>query len=77
MKPGQVDSRAAFYGWWMEDVAERGNYEEFFDWAVNEIDTKNNGTAALMLIEDGVIVRRFFKGDVDEDTLFPTASFSK
>ena len=68
---------AAFYGWWMEDAAESGNYEKFFNWAANEIDTKNNGTAALVLIEDGKIVSQYFSGDVNEDTLFPTASFSK
>ena len=31
----------------------------------------------MILIEDGLIVRRFYKGGVDKDTLFPTASFSK
>tara|TARA_B100000676_G_scaffold256234_1_gene263454 strand:- start:77 stop:1441 length:1365 start_codon:yes stop_codon:yes gene_type:complete len=68
---------AAFYGWWMDEVADRGNYEGFFDWAVTEIEGKSAGTVSLMLIEDGAVVRRFFKGGVDEDTLFPTASFSK
>ena len=49
----------AFYGWWMEDAAESGSYEKFFSWAANEIDTKNNGTAALVLIEDGEIVSQY------------------
>lgn len=67
----------AFQGWWMEGVAERGNHIKFFEWAVNEIDEKNKGTASLILIEDGEIVRQFYKGNVNENTLFPTASFSK
>ena len=67
----------AFYGWWMASVAERGNHAEFFDWAITEIDSKNSGTAALVLIEDGRVVHRFFSDEVDENTLFATASFSK
>jgi CubicO group peptidase (beta-lactamase class C family) len=67
----------AFYGWWMEPVAEHGDHAEFFDWAVNEIKAKNSGTAAFALIEDGVVVSRYFAEGVDEETLFPTASFSK
>ena len=67
----------AFRGFWMESVAVQENYEEFFDWAVNEIDENNKGTAALTLIENGEIVRQFYKGDINENTLFPTASFSK
>ena len=67
----------AFYGWWMASVAERGHHAEFFDWAITEIDSKNSGTAALVLIEDGRVVHRFFSDEVDEDTLFATASFSK
>ena len=61
----------------MTSVAERSNHAEFFDWAVKEIDSKNSGTAALVLIEDGVVVHRFFANGVDEQTLFATASFSK
>lgn len=68
---------AALYGWWMESVADDDDHEAFYHWAVNEIDTNNRGTAALVLIQDGAIVRRFFQGVVDEETLFPTASFSK
>ena len=61
----------------MASVAERGNHAEFFDWAITEIDSKNSGTAALVLIEDGRVVHRFFSDEVDENTLFATASFSK
>ena len=53
------------------------NYDQFFDWARKEIDTKNSGASALILIEDGRVVRQFYKGGVDKDTLFPTASLSK
>ncbi|MFK8021122.1 MAG: serine hydrolase domain-containing protein [Pseudomonadales bacterium] len=72
-----VAAGLAISGWWINSTAERGNSDEFFDWAVNEINTKNNGVTALMLIEDGAVTHRFFKGDADEETLFPTASFSK
>ena len=58
-------------------MADDDDHEAFYHWAVNEIDTNNRGTAALVLIQDGAIVRRFFQGVVDEETLFPTASFSK
>ena len=61
----------------MASVAERGHHAEFFDWAITEIDSKNSGTAALVLIEDGRVAHRFFSDEVDEDTLFATASFSK
>ncbi len=67
----------AFYGWWMKSVADDNDHEAFYHWAVNEIETNNRGTAALVLIQDGAIVRQFFRGDVDENTLFPTASSSK
>ena len=70
-------STAAFYGWWIEEVADRENYEQFFDWDQKEIDTKNSGASALILIEDGRVVRQFYKGGVDKDILFPAASLSK
>ncbi len=41
---------AAFYGWWIEEVADRESHEQFFDWAQKEIDTKISGTSALILI---------------------------
>ena len=44
---------------------------------LKEIDSKNSGTAALVLIEDGLVVHRFFANGLDEQTLFATASFSK
>lgn len=48
---------AALYGWWMESVADDDDHEAFYHWAVNEIDTNNRGTAALVIIQDGAIVR--------------------
>ncbi|MEM1433252.1 MAG: serine hydrolase domain-containing protein [Pseudomonadota bacterium] len=67
----------AFDGWWMRPVANRGDAAAFTAWAVAEVEAKNRGTHAFLLIEDGVIVSRHFAAGVDEHTLFPTASFSK
>lgn len=70
----------AFYGWWMQPVAEQNNTSAFFAWAVNEIATKNKGNSALVLIDDGVVEHQYFaqqQNDVNPDTLFATASFSK
>ena len=67
----------AFYGWWMSPVAERGNHAEFYAWAVDEIEAKNRGATAFVLMEDGGVVHQFFSGGADDETLFPTASFSK
>lgn len=61
----------------MNSVAEHGNHAEFYAWAVNEVETKNRGATAFMLIEDGRVVNWYFTSSVDEETLFPTASFSK
>ena len=58
-------------------MAEHGNHAEFYAWAVNRIEAKNRGTTAFMLIEGGRVVNRYFAGNVDEETLFPTASLSK
>ncbi len=61
----------------MNSVAEHGNHAEFYAWAVNRIEAKNRGTTAFMLVEGGRVVNRYFAGNVDAETLFPTASFSK
>ena len=65
-----------FHGWWIEEVADRENYDQFFDWARKK-STQKQWRLALILIEDGRVVRQFYKGGVDKDTLFPTASLSK
>lgn len=70
----------AFYGAWMSAVSEQGDTAHFFNWAVSEIESKNRGNAAFMLLEDGEVVRRYFGGSqdgVNQHTLFPTASLSK
>ena len=68
-----------FYGWWMNPIVETDDAIGFHEWAANELRSGNRGTAALVLIENGEVVNRYFGGpvDVDEQTLFPTASFSK
>ena len=71
---------AAFYGWWMSPVAAQGNTDEFYAWAVREIESSNQGNSALILMQEGEVVRQFYadsQDGVDEHTLFPTASFSK
>ena len=58
-------------------MAEQGDYAEFYAWAVSEIEANNRGTTAFVLIEEGRVVNRYFASGIDEETLFPTASFSK
>lgn len=70
----------AIDGVWMSAAVEEGNTADFYDWAVDEIKLKNTGNTAFVLLEDGEVVQQYFVGAqdiVDEDTLFPTASFSK
>ncbi len=64
----------------MSAVVEKGNADDFYEWAVGEINLKSKGNAALVLLEDGAVTQQFFVGSqdiVDENTLFSTASFSK
>jgi len=70
----------AFYGLWMSAVAASGDTPAFYNWAVSQIESKNRGNTAFVLLEDGQVVKRFFGGaqeGINEHTLFPTASFSK
>lgn len=70
----------AFYGVWMSAVAAPGSTTDFYNWAVSEIEDQNLGNSVFVLIEDGEVARQYFGGaqeGVNEDTLFPTASFSK
>ncbi|MFT7043341.1 MAG: CubicO group peptidase (beta-lactamase class C family) [Candidatus Azotimanducaceae bacterium] len=70
----------ALEGAWMSSSVATGDTDSFYAWAVNEIDSKNKGNSALVLIEDGQVAKRYFSNvqeSVDGDTLFPTASFSK
>jgi len=71
---------AAFYGVWLDPIAREGASHAFFDAAVQIIDEQNKGNAALMLIENGEIAHEYYdsvEDPVDQNTLFPTASFSK
>ncbi|GJL93130.1 serine hydrolase domain-containing protein [Hyphococcus sp.] len=68
------------YGWWMTPIAEKGDHETFFVEATQLIDHTNAGNAALILIRDGEVAGEYFaptESNIDAQTVFPTASFSK
>jgi CubicO group peptidase (beta-lactamase class C family) len=70
----------ALEGVWMTSSVTKGDTGGFYDWAVSEINSKNKGNSALVLLQNGEVAKQYFAGaqeGVDEDTLFPTASFSK
>lgn len=71
-------------GWWLTPVAERGDTKAFVAAATSMIDRASPGSVALVVIESGQILAETFSGtderksgEVNRDTLFPTASFSK
>jgi CubicO group peptidase (beta-lactamase class C family) len=67
-------------GWLHEPLAPFGDTRAFMDAAVNEINTNNQGNAALVLIQEGQIYDEFFQSPgepVDGNTLFQVASLSK
>lgn len=77
---GTIAVYLAFEGAWMTSPVMRGDTGAFYDWAVSEINAKNQGNSALVLLQDGRVAKRFFasaQDSVDGETLFPTASFSK
>lgn len=55
----------AFYGWWMKPIVSAGQTEEFFQWASSELESKNAGNAALLLIEDGQVVGENYSASRD------------
>ncbi len=70
----------AFEGAWQSPVVGANDHDAFRDWAVSELVENNKGTVAMVLLENGQLAHEFFHGpdqDVNRDTLFPTASFSK
>ncbi len=69
----------AFYGWWMTPVVAAADSDGFQQWAVNELNEKNKGSSALVLIEGGDLRFDAYQpqAKTNGDTLFPTASFSK
>lgn len=70
----------ALEGVWLSSVVATGDTDSFYDWAVSEINSKNKGNSAFILLENGKITKQYFSGaveNVNKDTLFPTASFSK
>ena len=70
----------SFYGWWMQPIVSSDQAEDFFQWASSELESKNAGNAALLLIEDGRVVAESYSGSrdpIDKNTVFLTASMSK
>jgi len=68
------------YGWWMTPIAEKGDHEAFFAEATQLIDDNNAGNAAFILIRDGEVAGEYYaptEREIDAQTVFPTASFSK
>lgn len=72
---------SAFYGWWMRPVAEAGNTNGFFEYATATLEENNSpGNSAILLIDAGQIVAEYYSDSakqIDEDTVFSTASLSK
>ncbi|WDI30101.1 serine hydrolase [Hyphococcus flavus] len=69
-----------FYGWWMKPVAPEDGHAAFFAEATRMIDEFNLGNTAFILIEAGETVGEYYaraERAVDENTIFPTSSFSK
>lgn len=70
----------AFYGWWMNPIAPHGDSETFFSKATEILKAKNQGNAALVLIEAGEVTKEYYSSlneQVNKDTVFLTASMSK
>ncbi len=69
-----------FYGWWMKPIAPRDDHAAFYVEATRMIEASNLGNTAFILVEGGEVVgEHYTKAErlVDENTVFPTASFSK
>ena len=49
----------AINGVWMSSVVAQGNTVGFYEWAVDQIELKNKGNTALVLLEDGAVVQQF------------------
>ena len=68
-------------GWWLTPVAERGDSGAFVAAATGMIDRASPGSVALIIMESGQILAEDYAGregkEVNRETLFPTASFSK
>lgn len=71
---------SAFYGWWMTPLSSPGDTEDFFRKAIGILESQNQGNAALLLIENGLLTKEYYstgKDSVDKNTVFSTASMSK
>ena len=73
----------AFDGWWMVAEAPKGDHSAFLAQAKSDITASNSGNAALVLVKGGAVVGTYYsqapeyQGQVNGDTVFPTASLSK
>lgn len=71
---------SAFYGWWMSPIAAPGDSAGFFGKVSALLEIENPGNSAMVLIKNGEVFAEFYsrlKEDVNEDTVFSTASMSK
>ena len=71
-------------GWWLTPVAERGDSAAFVTAATDMVDRASPGSVALLIMESGRTLTEYYAPqtprdgeEVNRDTLFPTASFSK
>ncbi|MDO9478106.1 MAG: serine hydrolase domain-containing protein [Pseudohongiella sp.] len=64
----------------MKPIVPHGETEEFFQWASLELESKNAGNAALLVIAEGEVVAEYYSSShdsIDGSTVFLTASMSK
>lgn len=71
-------------GWWLTPVAEPGDSAAFVAAATEMVDRASPGSVALIIMESGRTLTEYYAPqtprdgeEVNRDTLFPTASFSK
>lgn len=70
----------AFEGAWMTRIVPAGDTQAFYDWAAGELSAKNKGSSALVMLQNAEVTKQYYSNHgqaINEDTLFPTASFSK
>ncbi len=70
----------ALYGWWMSPVVDREDANGFAAWATEQLNERNAGNSAFVLMVGGdVVAEHYAKEDrsVNADTVFAAASLSK
>ena len=67
------------FGWWMKPIATPGDTQGFFQSVAQIIESENQGNAALVLIENGLVSEYYSTKNeiVDGNTVFLVASMSK